>query len=100
MKADYKQHVIPLGDILYIKGEKDYVRIRTINGEIKSLMSMRSVEQSLPVELFQRIHRSYIVNLDRVTTVGNMLATVGEDTIPVSNSYKEEFMQRLTSRGV
>ena len=100
VKADYKQHVIPLGDILYIKGEKDYVRIRTINGEIKSLMSMRLVEQSLPVELFQRIHRSYIVNLDRVTTVGNMLATVGDESIPVSNSYKEEFMQRLTSRGV
>ena len=100
VKADYKQHVIPLSDILYIKGEKDYVRIRTVGGEIKSLMSMRSVEQSLPAELFQRIHRSYIVNLDRVTTVGNMHATVGEESIPVSNSYKEEFMQRLTSRGV
>ena len=100
VKADYKQHVILLSEILYVKGEKDYVRIRTTNGEIKSLMSMRSVEQSLPKGQFQRIHRSYIVNLDRVTTVGNMQATVGDESIPVSKSYKEEFMQRLTSRGV
>ncbi|MBP3426122.1 MAG: response regulator transcription factor [Rikenellaceae bacterium] len=100
VKADYKQHVIPLDEILYVKGEKDYVRIRTVNGELKSLMSMRSVEQSLPSEHFQRIHRSYIVNLDRVTTVGNMHVTVGAESLPMSNSYKEDFMQRLTGRGV
>ncbi len=100
VKADYKQHVIPLDDILYVKGEKDYVRICTVSGELKSLMSMRSAEETLPESRFCRVHRSYIVNLDRVTTVGRMQVTVGADTIPVSESYKDEFMRCLSERGV
>ncbi len=98
VKADYKQHVVPFEDIVFVKGEKDYVRIRTAEGELKSLMSMRSVEESLPSEMFQRVHRSYIVNLDKVKTIGRQQVVVESDAIPVSDSYKEELMRRLSNR--
>ena len=96
VKADYKQHVIPVEDILFVKGEKDYVRIRTVARELKSLMSMRSLEESLPENEFQRVHRSYIVNLSRVKTVGRQQVVVDGEAVPVSDSYKEELMRRLS----
>ena len=96
VKADYKQHVIPVEDILFVKGEKDYVRIRTVARELKSLMSMRSLEESLPESEFQRVHRSYIVNLSRVKTVGRQQVVVDGEAVPVSDSYKDELMRRLS----
>ena len=98
VKADYKQHVVPFGEILYVKGEKDYVRICTKSGELKSLMSVRSVEEILPRDVFQRVHRSYIVNLDYVKTVGRMQVVVDRQSIPVSDTYKDELMNRLAER--
>lgn len=98
VKADYKQHVVPFDEIVYVKGEKDYVRICTKSGELKSLMSLRSVEDILPEEAFQRVHRSYIVNLDCVKTVGRMQVFVADQVIPVSDTYKDELMNRLAER--
>ena len=98
VKADYKQHVVPFEDIIFVKGEKDYVRIHTVAGELKSLMSMRTVEESLPSDIFQRVHRSYIVNLDRVKTVGRQQVIVDEHTVPVSDSYKDDLMRCLSER--
>jgi DNA-binding LytR/AlgR family response regulator len=61
-------------------------------------MSVRSVEEILPRDVFQRVHRSYIVNLDYVKTVGRMQVVVDSQSIPVSDTYKDELMNRLAER--
>lgn len=100
VKADYKQYVIPLDEILYIRGEGDYVQIVTESQTIKSLASMKSVEDSLPADHFARVHRSYIVNLDRVTSVGRLRVTVSNNEIPMSDTYKDNLMKRLSERSI
>lgn len=99
-KADYKQYILPLDDILYIKGEKDYVQIVTDVQTVKSLKSMRSVEEMLPSDSFVRVHRSYIINVDKVQSVGRMQVTIGDTQIPVSDSCKDDFMRMLAKRSL
>lgn len=98
VKADYKQHVIPVSEIIYIESLRDYINIVTETGGVKTLMSMKSIEELLPEKGFARTHRSYIVNVDKVRTVERMQAIVAGRTVPVSESYKESLMEKLASR--
>ena len=98
VKADYKQHVIPVSEIIYIESLRDYINIVTENGGVKTLMSMKSIEELLPEKGFARTHRSYIVNVDKVRTVERMQAIVAGRTVPVSESYKDSLMEKLASR--
>ncbi len=98
VKADYKQHVIPVSEIIYIESLRDYINIVTENGAVKTLMSMKNIEELLPEKGFARTHRSYIVNIDKVRTVERMQAIVAGRTVPVSESYKESLLAKLASR--
>jgi len=97
VKSEYRLLRIPFGDIEYIEGLKDYVKIY-VAGEQKailSLMSMRSLEEGLPVDSFMRVHRSFIVNLDKVRIVERNCIIMGGRAIPISDSYRKSFMERI-----
>ena len=89
VKSDYKLARIDLDDILYIEGLKDYVRIYTESGDkIMSLMNMKTLEDFLPKPEFLRSHRSYIVHMNKVKCLDRFRMNIGENYIPVSESYK------------
>lgn len=97
VKSGYKLRRIPVGDILFIEGLKDYVKIY-VAGEtqaVLSLMSVKSLEDGLPAESFMRVHRSFIVNLDRVRVVERNCIIMADRAIPVSDSYRHAFFERL-----
>ncbi|MDX1409064.1 MAG: LytTR family DNA-binding domain-containing protein, partial [Saprospiraceae bacterium] len=74
VKADKKLVKVRYKDILYIEGLKDYVIIRLEEGRVITLQTMKSLEEKLPASLFRRVHRSYIVALDKINAlVGNMI---------------------------
>ena len=101
MLTDYKMQQILLDDILYIEGMKDYVRIHTAEGgSLVTQTSMKAIEQSLPPDRFVRVHRSYIVQIDRVKTIERNRIVFGKTYIPVSESYKERFMEALSRRSL
>lgn len=90
VKSDYKLVRVPLDDILYIEGLKDYVRIYLENGEkIMSLMNMKKLEDYLPKPEFLRTHRSYIVHMNKVPLVDRLRVVFGNTYIPISDSYKD-----------
>lgn len=97
VKTDYKVVRISLNDILYIEGMREYARIHLING--KSLMPfirLHSLEAQLPPSRFMRVHRSYIVNLEKITAVEHSrIIFEGKVYIPVSGQYKEFFQKFL-----
>lgn len=96
VKCDYKHHRVQFADILYIEGLKDYVKLH-LTGQarpILSLTAMRTLETDLP-EPFMRIHRSYIVNMEQVTTVERATLQIGNITLPISESYKERVQAYL-----
>lgn len=94
VKADKKLIKINFAEIIYIEGLKDYVLIHTDQSRIITLQTMKSLEEKLPVELFIRAHRSYIVNLNRIKAIiGNTIEVLEKDQIkqlPIGKNYKDE----------
>lgn len=81
--------------ILYIEAERNYCRIFTLNREYLLTMPMKSLEDQLPAALFQRIHRSHIVNLRHVDEVSESHVVLGQKALPLSKSLREAFLMRI-----
>lgn len=97
VKADYKLVRIDLVKILYIEGLKDYVKIY-VEGDtqpVLSLMSLKSLEELLPSSDFIRVHRSFIVRLDKVKVIERNRIVFGKEYIPISDSYRDKFQEFL-----
>ena len=94
VKADYKTQLVKLADIVYLESAGEYVRLH-IEGSstITTLFRLKNMETSLPAESFLRVHRSYIVNLKRISsyTKGRIFLDNGE-YIPLGENYKERFL--------
>lgn len=94
VKSDYKLVKLQLHQIQYIEGLKDYVKIYLEDHPqpVVSLLSMKMFEEMLPSS-FIRVHRSYIVNLDKITVIERNRIVFGKAYIPVSDSYKDKFLE-------
>ncbi len=97
LKSEYKIRRINFNDILYIEGLKDYIKVFLANEPkpILSLNTLKSLESKLPATKFMRVHRSFIVNLDRIQTVERFRIVFGKEYIPVGDQYKEKFQEFL-----
>ncbi|MBL7104446.1 MAG: response regulator transcription factor [Bacteroidales bacterium] len=97
IKSEYKILRINLSDIKYIEGMREYVRIHIESQKaVMALMSMKKMEEYLPVKSFMRVHRSYIVNLEKITTVErNRIVFDDSVYIPISEQYKSKFQEFL-----
>jgi DNA-binding LytR/AlgR family response regulator len=95
IKSAYKLVRVRIDDIKYIEGKGEYVRIHLANDKPQmSLLSMKSVEDQLPPDQFMRVHRSFIVNLNMITTIErNRIVFDGTVYIPVSEQYKARFQE-------
>ena len=97
IKSGYRMEKIELNDILYIENQKDYVKfhLEGVSEPISSLMSMQSLDEKLPAKQFMRVHRSFIVNLNKIKTIERNCIVFGKEYIPVSDTYKDRFMDFL-----
>ncbi len=97
VKADKKLVKVNFDDIIYIEGLKDYVIIRLVNGRVITLQTMKSLEDRLPSTYFQRIHRSYIVAMDKILAIeGNMVEVQEKDKpklLPIGKNYRDELLE-------
>jgi two-component system, LytTR family, response regulator LytT len=95
LKSEYKIRRINFNDILYIEGLKDYVKVYTKNDPkpVLSLTSLKILETKLPESTFMRVHRSFIVNLDKIDTIERSRIVFGKVYIPVSDQYKDKFQE-------
>jgi DNA-binding LytR/AlgR family response regulator len=102
IKSEYKLLQIELRKILYIEGLKDYVKIYT-EGEprpIISLMSMKTIEEILPANRFIRVHRSFIVQPEKIKVIERNRIVFGKEYIPISDTYKQKFNDFLNERAL
>ena len=95
VKSGYKTIRIDLADILYLEGLSDYVRIQTTEESILTLDTMKHLVKELPGDRFMRVHRSYIVALDKIEFIERNRIIIQEKYIPISATYQEEFWQRI-----
>lgn len=85
-------------DILYFEGLKDYVCVYTTERKIVSLLTMKSLENTLPSDQFIRIHNSFIVSVKSITEIEKDRVLIGKNLLPISDSYKKTFKEFIESR--
>jgi len=95
VKADYQQKKIMFSDILFVEGLKDYVKIHTSSGLIMTKLNLKNFLLKLPDNQFSRIHRSFIVNLSKVTSVQKSRLYIADREIPVSDPYWDQLTDIL-----
>ena len=93
LKIEYQLVRIALNDILYIEGLKDYVKIYLQDKEkpLLSLTSLKALEEKLPSKRFMRVHRSFIVSLNKINSITRNALQIGKVNITVGDQYKEAF---------
>ena len=97
IKSDYKLLRINFDDIIYIEGMSEYIRIHLSNAKpVMTLLTMKSIQDQLPSDRFMRVHRSYIVNLGKISIIErNRIIFDGKVYIPVSDQYKSNFQNYI-----
>ena len=96
VKADRQWIKIPISDIRYVEGWKEYVKIYVENEKVVTLESLNNLESTLPAEHFIRVHKSFIVAKNRVQKMdGESLVLIGEARVPVARARKKEVVAEL-----
>lgn len=99
VKADKKLVKVNFDDVIYIEGLKDYVIIRLKDTRVVTLQTMKSLEDKLPSDIFRRIHRSYIVNMDKIDAImGNMVEVQEKGQVkhlPIGKNYRDELQDLI-----
>ena len=101
LKIDGEYRQIAISDIIYVSGMKDYVMFYLDNERrpLVTHLTMKAVEEMLPTQQFMRVHRSFIVCLDKIRKVDrNDCIYIGEEIIHVTEAYLPAFQRYLTSK--
>jgi len=98
VKTENRLEKIMISDILYIEGMRDYLRIHTSNKKIMTLQGFSELEQLLPTQLVCRVHKSYMVAVNKIESIERSRIKIADQIIPVSDTYKEAFLQLINSR--
>jgi DNA-binding LytR/AlgR family response regulator len=93
IKTEYKLLKINHSDILYVEGGKDYITVFTKSEKVLSLSSLTKLQESLPFPQFLRVHKSYLVALDKIESVERQRIFLGKTVIPIGDTYKDEFFR-------
>jgi DNA-binding LytR/AlgR family response regulator len=91
LKTEYRLERIALNDIYYIEGMGDYRNVQTGAKKIMTLKTFSEFETELPVNGFCRVHKSYIVSLDKIISIEHNRIKIKDSLIPISESYKDRF---------
>ncbi len=96
--ADHKIYKVKPSDLTYIEGLKEYVSYYTLDDQrIIALRALKDLEEELAPYGFIRVHRSYIVSIDKIETMEGNQLKIGDQYIPVGRSYKEAVMKKVFS---
>jgi DNA-binding LytR/AlgR family response regulator len=95
LKVGHRILKIATRDILFIEGMKDYLRIYTTKEKIMTLLSFAKLEELLPVQDFARVHRSFMVAIDKIDHIEKNRIQIGNQVIPISDTYSESFYKKL-----
>jgi DNA-binding LytR/AlgR family response regulator len=99
VKSGYKMLKVNFNDILYIEGLSEYIIIKTKSTNIITLQSFKNIEKTLPESGFIRIHKSYLVALNKIDCVEGQNVIIGNKELPVGNKYKKRFFDVISLAG-
>src|SRR4051794_21470640 len=98
LKVNHQIERIYYSDILFIEALQNYVAIYLADRKIVSYMTISTMEKQLPTSLFMRIHKSYIVALNKIGKIDKNKVIIHDQQLPVSRTIKEKLMQAVEGR--
>jgi DNA-binding LytR/AlgR family response regulator len=98
LKVGHRIQKVALQDILYIEGMKDYLRIHTRQEKIMTILNFARIEELLPATKFARVHRSFMVSIDKIAHIERNRIFIADEVIPISETYSDSFYKLL--RGI
>lgn len=100
VKSEHKIQKVYLHQILFIEGLKDYISIFTTTERIITLQNMKKMEDTLPSQHFVRVHKSYIVALNKIDSIERSRIRIGDKIIPVGDTYRDDFFKIIDGKNV
>jgi two-component system, LytTR family, response regulator len=100
VKTEHKIQKVYLNDILFIEGLKDYISIFTPNERIITLQNMKKMEDALPAKHFTRVHKSYIVSINKIDSIERSRISIGDKIIPVGDTYRDDFFKIIDGKNI
>lgn len=98
VKTENRLEKIMLNEIVYIEGMRDYLRIHTVNKKIMTLQNFSELEKLIPPNVLCRVHKSYMVALNKIDSIERSRIKIADQLIPISETYKDVFFQLINSR--
>lgn len=97
IKTENRLEKISFDEIIYIEGMRDYRRIHTTQKRIMTLQNFKELEQLIPSNLICRVHKSYMVALSKIDSIERSRINIGDQKIPISDTYRDQFFQLIGS---
>jgi DNA-binding LytR/AlgR family response regulator len=98
VKTENRLEKIMLNEIVYIEGMRDYLRIHTVNKKLMTLQNFSEFEKLIPSSIVCRVHKSYMVALNKIESIERSRIKIADQLIPISETYKELFFQLINAR--
>ena len=95
IKTEYRLEKVLLSDIIYIEGMRDYRRVHTESKKIMTLQTFKEFEKEIPASIVCRVHKSYMIALDKIESIERDRIKIKDVLIPISETYKKEFLERI-----
>lgn len=95
IKTEYRLEKVRLTDILYIEGMSEYLRVVTANKKILTKQNFRNMEEILPQSDFVRVHKSYVIAIDKIESIEKNRIKINDLYIPISDSYRDAFYSKI-----
>jgi len=100
VKTENRLQKVAFSEILFIEGQGDYLKIVTPTAKIMTLQNFKKFEDTLPPENFIRVHKSYLVAINKIESISRNRIKIGNVLIPVSDSYKNSFYEAISKKGM
>ncbi len=97
IKTEYRLEKVFLNDIVYIEGMRDYRRIHTVDKKIMTLQTFKELEDEIPSSVVCRVHKSYMVGIDKIESIERDRIKMMDVLIPISETYKKSFFELINS---
>ena len=92
VKSDKKSIKVKISDICYIEGLGDYIKLYLTDKKLVTNLSMKKIEGLLPTEQFYRIHKSFIISINKIESIEGNIVKIGNSKLPIGNLYRQDFM--------
>jgi DNA-binding LytR/AlgR family response regulator len=100
VKVEYSTILVNLNDILYIEGMKDYVKIYSGGKPILTKTTMKNIIEKLPPDRFFRVHKSFIVSVDKINMIENSRIIIDNQRIPIGESFRTPFFEMVSRNSI